>query len=463
MSVMDRIRTWFASPEQNGRGDNSDGVKLLQMMHDGRQQLVGAMDAMLPATQINYAAKVGDGLGSSVLAGPLHWLMRNFPQAPPLVQRLRKEQWMSLPLHPLTDLLAKPNDFYGGRELWMATILDLAFGNAYWLKIRNEARDVVQLWWVPANTMIPRWPADGKIYISHYEYRPGGMPRALGIDSGMTIIDGGGGGKPIDVQDVVHFRFGLDPRNSRLGLSPLGALMRDVFTDDEASNFSSVILQNFGIVGVVIAPKEKGTASRDDVKATKEYIQERFTGDRRGKTLALGQPTEVTLLQYNLQAFDMSPLRDVSEERVCAALGLPAAVVGFGTGLQTTKVGATMREMRRMAWTDCVMPLQTMIAEQVGRQLLPEVMAQPNRTRLIFDTSHVPALMEDQVEKHARVRADYLAGMIQRKTAKEELGYPIAQDDSDEVYAQPMNVMLMKPGDVPITAETQGDGDDDSE
>lgn len=450
MSVIDSIRRLTAP----------NGQKLLTMTHDGRQQWLHGLESMLlPGTKIDYAEKVGDGLRSSVLAGPLNWLMRNFPQAPPVVERLRKEEWGIVQPHPLTDMLTAPNKFYGGRELWMATILEFAFGNAYWLKIRNRADEVVQLWWVPSATMTPRWTKDGKTYIDHYEYRPGGVSRALGFSENMTVTGGGGAGeKEVPPKDVVHLRFGLDPRNSRLGLSQLGALMREVYTDDEASNFASVILQNFGIIGVVISPKDKGTASRDDVRAVKEYVQEQFTGDSRGKAAAFGQPTDVQLLQYNLQAFDMSPLRDVSEERVCAALGIPAAVVGFGTGLQTTKVGATMREMRRMAWTDCLIPMQEAMAEQVTRQLLPELDTQSARRRVRFDFQRVPALMEDDVEKHNRVRADYLAGIIKRSTAKRELGYSI--EEGDEVYAQPTNINLLTAGTVP-EPQPQGQGGDE--
>lgn len=448
MKLLDRIRTWFPTP-------NGSGLKLRTVVHDGR--LIGLIDTMLPATDIKYADKVGDGLGSSVLAGPLHWLMRNFPQAPPVVERLRRDEWTALPTHPLLTLLEEPNAFYGGRELWMASVLELAFGNAYWLKLRNAQGELIGLWWVPSSTMRPRWPRDGSVFISHYEYRPGGTRGPLGFDVNMTVMDRGGEGMKIPVEDVVHLRFGLDPRNSRLGLSQLGALMREIYTDDEAANFSSVILQNLGILGVVIAPKEKGTASRDDVKATKAYVQEQFTGDKRGKTLVLGQPTDVQLLQYNLQAFDMSPLRDVSEERVCAALGIPAAVVGFGTGLQTTKVGATMRELRRMAWTDGVIPLQETVASQVRRQLLPEFDGPFNRTRVRFDLSRVPALMEEQDEKHGRVRADYLAGIIRRDVAKRELGYAVAEDGSDEIYVQPTNVVVVRAGEDPTGTGANND------
>lgn len=385
---------------------------------------------LLPATKFDYSRAIGDGLGSSVLLPPLNWIMRNFPQAPPVIERLHadgeREEWQPVLDHPLRTLLARPNAFYSGRELWMATVLDLCLsGNAYWLLRRNGLGEVAELWWVPSTMIWPRWPQTGTTFLTGYEYNPVG---------GTTVV--------LDPGDVVHLRHGLDPRNPRLGLSPLAALAREVFTDDQAANFTSVILKNLGVIGIIIAPKERGMASREDVERTKDYLLQHFTGDERGKPLALGQPTDVQLLQYNLQGFDVSPLRDVAEERVCAALGIPAAVVGFGTGLQTTKVGVTMREMRRMAWTDAIIPLQDMIAAQVGRQLLDPEAEPPERIR--FDLREVPALWEDANERHARVRADYLAGLITRAEAKRELGYAVTAGDA--IYAQPANVVLTQPG-----------------
>src|SRR3546814_12138577 len=64
---------------------------------------------------------------------------------------------------------------------------------------------------------------------------------------------------------------------------------------------------------------------------------------------------------------DLSAARDVAEERVCALLGIPAAVVGFGAGLQTAKVGATMGELRTLAWTNGVLPSARSLAGELDR------------------------------------------------------------------------------------------------
>jgi hypothetical protein len=98
-------------------------------------------------------------------------------------------------------------------------------------------------------------------------------------------------------------------------------------------------------------------------------------------------PMEAKLLQYNLQGFDVGPIRDISEERVCAALAIPAAVIGFGTGLQQTKVGATMREMVKLAWQGGIEPNQAIMADELDRSLLPEFQKNTDLFRTHFDTS----------------------------------------------------------------------------
>ena len=382
---------------------------------------------LLPNTDFDYANEVGDGRGSSVLAAPFNWIARNFPQAPAIVQQKTDGQWTEVSDHGMTKLLRNPNPFYSGRTLAMALVLDLLWGNAYMLKIRNEAKGLIQLWWVPRWMITPKWPSGTTdVFIDHYEYRPGGGIAAQKI-------------KP---DDIVHIRFGLDPQNTRLGYSQLAAVMRDVFTDDEAANFSASVLKNMGIIGVIISPKEGGTVKEDELKEIKDYIQSQFTGDKRAEALAIGSPTEVKLLQYNMQGFDVSPIRDISEERVCASLGIPAAVIGFGTGLQQTKVGATMREMRRMAWTDGLIPLQEITADEFERSLLPEFNGENTRVR--FDLSSVPALWEEANEKHDRVRKDTLAGIIKVTKAQELLNYPV--DMERDVYLQPANLIQLPDG-----------------
>lgn len=373
----------------------------------------GAMfDSGLPRTAYPYGRATGDGgLNSNVVMSPVNWVLRNFTEAELVTQRNTRGQWEPVPDHPLTMKLEAPNDFYDGDTLWKATGLSWFLdGNAYWYKVRSNFGNVVELWYLPHFLVEPKWPqGEADTFISHYQYRPwyGGPPSDL---------------KP---RDVVHFRNGLDPRNTRKGLSAVKTILREVFTDDEAANFSASILRNMGVPGGVIAPKDGSVLPSDsDIQEMKEYMRTAFTGDRRGEWMVSGVPTMVEQFGFDPNQLMLGNLRDIAEERVCAAIGIPAAVVGFGAGLQQTKVGATMKELRRSSWVNCVIPTQNTLGKQVTRQLMPDFQSQSRRFRVRFDVSGVSAFAEEEKETAERAGLLYEKGVATREEARDMVGLP---------------------------------------
>ena len=384
----------------------------------------------LPRTRYPYRRDVGEGLDSGVVMAPINWILRNFTEAELVMQRKGRGMWEPMESHPLVDLVERPNEFYDGDLLWKATCVSYFLdGNAYWHKVRNVFGQVIQLWYLPHFLVEPVAPRDGVGYLSHYDYRPRGFGQAIRLE----------------VRDVVHYRFGLDPRNVRKGLSPLQPLIREVFTDDEAANFSATILRNMGVPGGVLSPKTSDQPlSADDIKEMKEYMKTGFTGDKRGEWLVLGTPTEVSKFGFDPQSLALGSMRDIAEERVCAALGIPAAVVGFGAGLQSTKVGATMKELRRLAWTSCLQPSQRSLGRQLTQSMVPEVMSQTRRFRLRFDVSSVPAFQEEEHELTKKVALQVSAGLLRVDRAQEALGLRV--DKTQEVYLRPTSVIAVVPG-----------------
>lgn len=436
---------WLKTPEER-----AEQKALTFTSIDGE---VDGFDIGLPRTSYPYARDVRDGLGSNVVMAPVNWILRNFTEAELRMQRRTKSLWEPLEDHPVIELVDQPTPFYDGDLLWKATLVSYTLdGNAYWLKVRNAFGEVVQLWYLPHFLVTPEYPRDGSAYISHYRYT---AERA---------------GRPVNLapEDVVHLRFGLDPRNVRKGLSPLKPLLREVFTDDEASNFAASLLRNMGVPGGVIAPADPAALPKEeDVVAMKKYMKSAFTGDSRGEWLVLGTPTSIDQFGFDPQALMLGNLRDIAEERVCAALGIPAAVVGFGAGLQQTKVGATMKELRRLAWTSCLQPMQRSLARQLTASLVPEFMSQSRRFRLWFDVSQVPAFQEEETEQANRVKTMVEAGVLRIDKAQEMLGIEV--DRSQNVYLRPSGVVAVEEGDAGIAGPPPtgggegGEGDDDDE
>ena len=355
------------------------------MKHPGTSGIFG----LLPRTNFDYRKEVGRGFGSSVVMAPVKFVQRVFPEAPLMVRRRNATNPNEeiIDPHPMTELVRRPNPFYSGNALWRSTvgswILD---GNAYWIKRFDNFGMPRELWWTPPWMMVPKWPEDGSQFISHYEYTVAGESVDLPVES------------------VCHFRNGLDPRNARLGMSDLHSVLREVFSDDEASNFTASILRNSGVPGVVISPKE-GPVDADEAKAAEARFSQKFGGDRRGAAMAMRSPTEVHQFAWSPAQLELGSLRDVSEERVCAVIGLPAAVVGFGAGLQQTKVGATMRELIQLAWIACIIPMQNALGQDLDMQLLPSFAGATDRAEVssFFDSTAVAALQENEKERADRL------------------------------------------------------------
>lgn len=382
----------------------------------------------MPRSGFNYAREVGDGTGSSTVMAPLNWIARTFPAAPVGLWKVLEDGQEDQEIaHDMIRLLHRPNPFYTGKLLWQATALDYYIsGNAYWLKLRNNRGKGIpaQLWWVPSTMIEPKPPDNGdtSIFIDYYDYRPNGVQVKL------------------NPEDVVHFRFGIDSENQRLGRSPMASVLREIFTDDEAANYTAALLKNMGVPGLVISPKEGGGSGPDpsDVKATKEYMSTQFTGDKRGEPLVMSGPTDVEQFGFSPEQMVLKDLRRIPEERVTAVLGIPAIVAGLGAGLDRSTF-ANFAEARKAAYESNTIPAQEVMAEDIRFQLLPDFEEDPMLFKVAFDLKDVRILQEDEEMKAKRLDIGVRHGWVKRGEARRELGFEATE--ADDVYLVPINLV----------------------
>lgn len=381
-----------------------------------------------PGSSFDYKRAIGDGTQSSVVMATVNWSARTFPEAPVQVERLTADGLELVRPHPMVTLIEAPNPFYSGVLLWMATRVDwLINGNAYWLIVRANDGRPVQMWWLPSNTVEPAWPDDGSEFISHYDYKPGGTAKAYRIE----------------VKDLVHFRYGLDPLNPRKGLSPLGAVLREVYTDDQAAQYTATILKNLGIPGLIIAPRgDDVDLSDEDAEDLKAKADERFGGDNRGRTMVIQQPTDVTVLGWNPQQLSLRELRRIPEERVTATLGIPAIVVGLGAGLDRSTF-ANFEEARQAAYESHIIPDQRLFAAELRMQLLPEY-SDFETHQVSFDNSGVRVLQDDMNALYDRAGSALSRGAITVNDFLRQVGQP-PKDDGD-VYLRAINILAVPEG-----------------
>lgn len=413
------------------------GMKLLrQMLYRQNPYRIFSV----PRSNVDYLGDVGDGTGSSTVTAPLYWVARTFPEAPPMLWRqLESGQEEPVRSHALLRLLQRPNGYFTGPNLWMATTIDyMVDGNAYWLKLRNGAGAVYELWWTPSWLIEPK--GDERKFITHYEYKPG-LERVK-----------------IDPSDVVHLKFAADGDDPRLGRSPLKSVLREVATDDEAASFTAAILRNMGVPGVVISPRVGfGTIPEDQAQTAKVELKAKFTGDQRGDPIVLTGATDIEQFGFSPEQLILRELRRIPEERVTAVLGVPAIVAGLGAGLDRSTF-TNMAEAREAAYESGIIPMQKNLSEEIRFQLLGDFEADPFEWRFGFDLSKVRVLQEDLSRQAQRWEGLLREGVATRAEARRAMGLDV-DEERDNVFVMPLNVQTIPANDVVINGNgSNGNG-----
>lgn len=417
MSVWERVRAVFKGEKPRFP---VAGGRALAPQTNGTSWLTG----LLPGTSRDWAAKVGDRWRSSATWCALNWIIQSFPEARLQVCTTGPERDRVIDHHPLTDLLAHPNPAYSANVLWTGTLISfLCDGNAYWLKIRSSGGQVEQLWYIPHFQIAPQWAQDGSAYIDRYAYTV----------NGVTSYP--------SVEDVVHFRYGINPRDIRRGISPWAQVDRWIATDNEQATYHAALLENMGVPGILISPApgtEPGSMQFDeegDGERIKKRIGASTTGDRRFEPVVIPAPIHIDKLGFSPEEMALERLVDVPAAFVFAAIGLDPMVAGLPS---ESKTYANYHEAMRGGWTNCVLPTMAQLADAITTQLLPDIDASPN-TRVVFDTSDVTALQEDQDALVARLVKASGGPVMTPNEARLEMGLqPIANPEYDVLRAPAM-------------------------
>jgi HK97 family phage portal protein len=369
-------------------------------------------------TSINYEQEVGDLLKSSIVMAGVNWLGRTLPEAPiNVVQVLPDGTEEIIPEHPLPMMLRRPNRFYSGSTIWKAFATSwIPSGNPYWIKGRNALGEVQEIWPMPDWALQPRWPETGEVFISHYDHY---------VDGRIA--------HQYPIEDIIHFRDGIDPINPRLGLSPVGSVLREIYTDNECSNYQALLLKNSGIPPFIVSPKQGVNAVGVDSNKLREEFMRRTRGDERGKPLVPPIAVEVTKLSLNATEMDLKLLRRLPEERVAAVIGIPAIVLGLGAGVDSSTYNNTEQADER-AYRSYLIPLYRYLEEELNVQLLqaePQYNYQPGQS-VRFDLSKIASLAEDQDKLAKRVTILYNGRVMKRSEARRAVGLVVSKED--EVY-----------------------------
>ncbi len=379
-----------------------------------------------------FTAQVGNGRGGSIVEPTLKWIGKNFSEPRARVQKPTKGGELEpVKNHPLVKLLRRPNPAYSGITLWLATVPDWKLGDAYWYKVRSAQGRVVELWWLPSCWVEPRWdPTDSTSYIDWYDYNVNGLLTRL------------------DPRDVIHFRNGLDPHNTRKGMSDLACVLAEIANDNEASGMVSALLHNLGVPGAIISPMGDNMIDPEAAEGIKTNYQQKTTGAHRGEPLVIAGPVKVDAIAFSPEQMNLTALRRVPEERITAALGPAAIVVGLGAGLDHATY-ANAEALNRYATLNELVPDWRYFEEELQYQLLPEF-EDPDVAEFDFDLATVRSLREDETALVDRTTKLWQSGQITLNQALRRLGEDQIGTQGD-IYFVPINGTLTPLAELGVT------------
>lgn len=372
-------------------------------------------------SRLDWARLAGGVYDNSVVLPAISWKWRAASATDLIIEQETPDGWRRVSDTRATAMLQvfrKPNEYYDWRAILFG--LQLSWdtrGNAYLFKIRSATDKVVGFYWLPPDRVevYSDWDnADGTKLITHYVYKPYG-----GHD--VKILP----------RDMVHFRHGIDPKDERLGLSPVYSSLRDVVTENEAATWMANVITNMGMPSAIVMPKTMGDDEPDagQLQLFADKMQE-FTVDMRGKLLPFPIPVEFVSPSWKPSDLELVKQRADITGRICAALGVDAMVLGLPS---ENKTYSNLAEATDAAGKQTILPQLDAWAETLTNSVLHEDVR--NRGfRLRFSTERVFWLADETDAIHTRNREDFKAGAIDLYRVKELNGEKPEPRDKGVTY-----------------------------
>jgi HK97 family phage portal protein len=381
----------------------------------GNGDLLALLQKKLPSSNRDWVAEAGDLSLNSIVAICTRWYLTNFSQVAFQVNSKISGQ-KEVQMNDITELLRDPmNGNIPPSIVWGNYIQDyLLLGNAYIRKIRGIGNSVIALEYLPADMVRP--VGDSKIATQYYIY---------------TVT---GAEYKIEKQDIIHWRFGRSTTDIRLGLSPITSVLKEIACDNQASTTAYGLIKNGALPSMIIGPDANDNSvdiSPDDAKTIKRRLREDFASDNAGGIAVLSGAYKMERVSFSPNELNLSEIRRLPEERIPAALGLNAMVLGLGAGLAHSTY-SNYEQSQSAAWTDGMLPMLDSLCEILTIMLLPEF--NPKSGDYVdYDVSDVRALAEDVYANSDRSALLYEKGVISRAEAKRMINLePLPEDE--EVY-----------------------------
>ncbi|MGB9834995.1 MAG: phage portal protein [bacterium] len=270
---------------------------------------------------------------------------------------------------PIYDLFQSVNDYTTVHDFWEQMVIDLEATGNFFAEIEYSGSKPVALHHMRPDC-VQIWPDPIK-RVREYTYMVNGTQIRL------------------PPENVVHLYY-YDPSSPLWGLSPLASLSLTLTTDFYARAYNRRFFENDASVPAVLET-DKDLLPEDVERIRQAWIAAHQGTDKAHKVALLWGGLKYRETGISPKEAQFLELIKMHREEICAALGVPPAVVGIFEYANYANSEAQIR----MFWHDKILPLlskiEQMITEQFIKRFEPEMYG-------AFDTSEVEALQENEAE-----------------------------------------------------------------
>lgn len=252
-------------------------------------------------------------------------------------------------------------------------------------------------------------------------------------------------------EEVAHYAPIPDPLGRRRGMSWLTPVAREVDADALMTSHKSDFFRNSATPNALIKYQQKlGTGAKERLAAA---WSARYGGSEGWGTAVLDEGADFQVIGSSFESMNFAGVQAAGENRIAAAGGVPAIVVGLKEGLDSATYSNFAQAMR--AFADLTMrPLWREVCAALSVIVPP-----PSGSRLWYDTRDIAALSAGEQDaaatmaQQAATLSTLLAAGFDPDSAKAAV---TAGDLTLLRHTGLLSVQLQPPGSTPTSAPAEG-------
>ena len=306
--------------------------------------------------------------------------------------------------HDLNRLIARPHPLYSWKKQNSLIIFhQISIGDHYLRKNVVNNGTVIQ-WLEPVSPINIGIIPSRTDFIAAYEFQGSGTSRFR-----------------IPREEIIHFRFDIDPKNAYFGLSPTQPITKVIQTDDSALEFQKFGLDNRSGKGLVFM-MNKHLSDKQFLDITARMRTMHQGAKNNGSPYLLGKDfTEVDEVGEGMKELEMTDSRRKLQEEICGAIGVPYVLIN-----PTDATFANMEEANKEFIDETIVPTLEGIKEELNNGILdvyPDVF-------LDYDSMQIQEMRGELKTKSETATRFFQMGYT-RNEANDRLGLGFDGDKKD--------------------------------